>query len=35
MPKTFPVPCSKEEIDKIINSAMDNEFYYMLFMVAV
>lgn len=34
MPKTYPVPCTKEEIDKIIEAASDNEFYYTLFMTA-
>lgn len=34
MPKTIPTPCSKEEIDALINVASDNDFYYTLFMVA-
>jgi len=34
MPKTQIVPCTKEEIEKIIQASMDNEFYYMLFSVA-
>ena len=34
MPKTEPTPCSKEEIDKIIEASIDSDFYYMLFMVA-
>ena len=34
MVKTIPVPCSKEEIDRIIDAAAGDEFYYTLFMVA-
>jgi len=34
MVKSAPVPCTREEIDKIIDAAMDNDFYYMLFKVA-
>jgi len=34
MPKQYPVPCTKEEVDKIIEASMDNDFFYMLFMVA-
>jgi integrase len=34
MPKTPPIPCTKEEMDKIINAAMDDDFCYMLFNVA-
>ena len=34
MVKVAPVPCSKEEIDKILESAGDNDFYYTLFTVA-
>jgi integrase len=34
MPKTFPVSTSKEEIDKILEAAMEDDFYYMLFYVA-
>jgi len=34
MVKTIPVPCTKEEIDSIINSAVDNDFFYTLFKVA-
>jgi integrase len=33
--KTSPVPCTKEEIDAILEWASDNEFYYMLFKVAM
>lgn len=32
--KTEPVPCTKEEIEKIIDASMDNDFYYMLFKIA-
>lgn len=34
MVKTLPVPCTKEEMDKILDAAMDNDFYYLLFKVA-
>lgn len=34
MVKTYPVPCTKEEIDAIIDKAAENEFYYTLFTVA-
>ncbi len=34
MVKTYPVPCTKEEIDAIILAAVDNDFAYTLFMVA-
>jgi len=34
MPKTYPVPCTKEEIDKIIEAAMNDDFFYMLFNIA-
>ncbi len=34
MPKTPPIPCTKEEMDKIIQAATDNDFFYMLFKVA-
>lgn len=34
MAKTYPVPCTKEEIDNLIEAASDNPFYYVLFMVA-
>jgi len=32
--KTNPVPCTKEEMDAIINLAMDDDFFFMLFKVA-
>ena len=34
MPKTQIVPCTKEEVDSILNAAMNNDFDYMLFKVA-
>jgi integrase/recombinase XerD len=33
MVKTYPVPCTKEEIEKIIELSSDNDFYYTLFML--
>jgi integrase len=32
--KTAPTPCTKEEIDAIIDKAADNDFYFTLFNVA-
>ena len=34
MSKGSPIPCTKEEIDAIINAAIENDFFYMLFNVA-
>jgi len=34
MPKTEVIPCTKEEIDRILDASMGNDFFYMLFMVA-
>jgi integrase/recombinase XerD len=34
MPKTMPVSCTKEEMDKIIDAAVEDDFFYMLFKVA-
>jgi len=34
MPKVEPIPCTKEEMDKIIDSSMNDDFFYMLFKVA-
>jgi integrase/recombinase XerD len=34
MPKTFPIPCTREEMDKILEVAMNDDFFYMLFKVA-
>ena len=34
MPKTDIIPCTREEMDKIIAISMENDFWYMLFKVA-
>jgi len=34
MPKTQIVPCTKEEMDKLLEAAMEDDFVYMLFKVA-
>lgn len=34
MPKTNPVPCTKEEMNKIIEATIGDDFFYMLFKVA-
>lgn len=34
MVKTSPVPCTKEEVDKLIEVSMGDDFFYMLFKVA-
>lgn len=34
MPKTEIIPCTKEEMDAIINVSMEDDFFYMLFKVA-
>jgi len=34
MPKTEPIPCTREEIEKIIEASAKNDFYYMLFLTA-
>lgn len=34
MPKTEIIPCTREEMDKLIDAAIDNDFFYMLFKVA-
>lgn len=34
MTKTYPVPCTKEEINSLIDASAENEFYYTLFSVA-
>jgi integrase/recombinase XerC len=34
MPKTIPIPCTKEEMDKIVDAAINDDFFYMLFKVA-
>jgi len=32
--KSYPIPITKEEMSKLINASMENEFYYVLFMAA-
>lgn len=34
MPKTIPTPCTKEEMDKLLEVSMENDFCYLLFNVA-
>lgn len=34
MPKKEPIPCTKEEMDALIEASIDDEFFYMLFKVA-
>lgn len=34
MPKSETIPCTKEEIDKIVEQTIGDDFYYMFFMVA-
>ena len=34
MPKTNIIPCTREEMDKIIEATIGNDFFYMLFKVA-
>jgi len=34
MPKTDIIPCTKEEMDKLMEVAITNDFYYMFFLVA-
>lgn len=34
MPKTLPTPCTKEEMDKLIEAAINDDFFYMLFKTA-
>lgn len=34
MPKTEPVPCTKEEMDKLTSAAIGDEFFFMLFRIA-
>lgn len=34
MPKSAPIPCTKEEVDKIIEASMSNDFFYLLFNIA-
>jgi len=34
MPKTAPIPCTKEEVNALIESAIENDFFYMFFKIA-
>ena len=34
MAKSYPIPCTKEEMDALLEKSSVNEFYYTLFMVA-
>ena len=34
MPKTIPIPCTREEMDDIINATIGDDFFFMLFKVA-
>tara|TARA_R100001530_G_scaffold64414_1_gene46275 strand:- start:336 stop:884 length:549 start_codon:yes stop_codon:yes gene_type:complete len=34
MPKSIPTPCTKQEIDSLIEAAIDNDFFYTLFKLA-
>ena len=34
MPKTEPIPCTREEMDSIISATVGDEFFFMLFRVA-
>lgn len=34
MPKKPPIPCTKEEMDNLINETIDDDFFYMFFQVA-
>jgi len=34
MPKTEIIPCTREEMDKILEASMEDDFFYMLFKVA-
>jgi len=34
MPKTYPIPCTPEEMSAILTAAFDNDYYYTLFLVA-
>jgi len=34
MVKSIPIPCTKEEMDALIEASMENDFWYMLFSVA-
>jgi len=34
MPKEAPIPCTKEEMNALVEASIDNDFYYMIFKVA-
>jgi integrase/recombinase XerD len=34
MPKTEPIPCTKEEMDSLINATVGDDFFFMFFKVA-
>jgi len=34
MVKTYPIPCTKEEMNSLIESSVEDDFYYTLFMLA-
>ena len=34
MPKTEIIPCTREEMNKIIDASIEDDFFYMLFKVA-
>jgi len=34
MPKTEPIPCTKEEIDSIIEATIEDDYFYLLFKLA-
>jgi integrase/recombinase XerD len=34
MVKTYPIPCTKEEMDKLIEACIEDDFFYMFFKVA-
>lgn len=34
MPKTEIIPCTREEMDSLVNASMDDDFFYMLFKIA-
>jgi len=34
MPKASPIPCTREEMDAILKTSMDDDFFFMLFKVA-
>lgn len=34
MVKTYPIPCTKEEMSNLISASMNNDFYYLIFKLA-